>query len=303
MELRHLRYFVAVAEELNFTRAAERLHIAQPPLSRQIQQLEEEIGVVLFERGSRPLRLTEAGRFFHAHARQLLAQTAELASMTQRVGQIERRLSIGFVASTLYGMLPKVIRRFRAEYPMVDLTMHEMTTMDQIQALKDGRIDVGFGRIRYEDPNVRRILLRDERLIVALPSGHPLLAAKPAASLRDLVGETLIIYPRAPRPSYADQVLALFHDRALEPSKIYEARELQIALGLVAAGEGVSVVPRSVAGLKREDVCYLELDDPQLVSPVIFSTRLLDESEDIQAMLALTYRLYDEQQIPYYAPS
>ena len=91
MELRHLRYFVAVAEELNFTRAAERLHIAQPPLSRQIQQLEEEIGVLLFERGSRPLKPTEAGRFFHAHARQLLAQTAELASMTQRVGQIERR--------------------------------------------------------------------------------------------------------------------------------------------------------------------------------------------------------------------
>ena len=302
MELRHLRYFVAVAEELNFTRAAERLHIAQPPLSRQIQQLEEEIGVLLFERGSRPLKLTEAGRFFHAHARQLLAQTAELASMTQRVGQIERRLSIGFVASTLYGMLPKVIRRFRVEYPMVDLTMHEMTTMDQIQALKDGRIDVGFGRIRYEDPNVRRILLRDERLMVALPSGHPLLGAKPAASLRDLVGDTLIIYPRAPRPSYADQVLALFHDRALEPASIYEARELQIALGLVAAGEGVSVVPRSVAGLQREDVSYMELDDPQLVSPIIFSTRLLDESEDIQAILNLTYRLYEEQKIPHYRP-
>ena len=199
--------------------------------------------------------------------------------MTQRVGQIERRLSIGFVASTLYGMLPKVIRRFRVEYPMVDLTMHEMTTMDQIQALKDGRIDVGFGRIRYEDPNVRRIL--------------PLLGAKPAASLRDLVGDTLIIYPRAPRPSYADQVLALFHDRALEPASIYEARELQIALGLVAAGEGVSVVPRSVAGLQREDVSYMELDDPQLVSPIIFSTRLLN----------LTYRLYEEQKIPHYRPT
>ncbi len=302
MELRHLRYFIAVAEELNFTRAAERLHIAQPPLSRQIQQLEDDLGVLLFERGSRPLKLTEAGRFFYAHARQLLAQTAELASMTKRVGQIERRLSIGFVASTLYGMLPKVIRRFRTAYPMVDLQLHEMTTMDQIQALKDGRIDVGFGRIRYEDPNVRRILLRDERLIVALPSGHALLGSKPAAALRDLVGETLIIYPKLPRPSFADQVLALFHDRALEPGKIYEARELPIALGLVAAGAGVSVVPRSVAGLQREDVCYMELDDPQLVSPIIFSTRLLDESEDIRAMLALTYRLYDEQKIPYYPP-
>jgi DNA-binding transcriptional LysR family regulator len=123
------------------------------------------------------------------------------------------------------------------------------------------------------------------------------------ASLRDLVGDTLIIYPRAPRPSYADQVLALFHDRALEPASIYEARELQIALGLVAAGEGVSVVPRSVAGLQREDVSYMELDDPQLVSPIIFSKRLQDESEDIQAILNLTYRLYEEQKIPHYRPT
>src|SRR6478609_4068802 len=115
MELRHLRYFVAVAEERNFTRAAQRLHIAQPPLSRQIQQLEETLGVQLFERNSRPLKLTETGKFFYSHAVQLLAQTAELESMTRRVGNIERSLSVGFVGSTLYGMLPKIIRRFRDE--------------------------------------------------------------------------------------------------------------------------------------------------------------------------------------------
>ncbi len=107
MELRHLRYFVAVAEERNFTRAAQRLHIAQPPLSRQIQQLEETLGVQLFERNSRPLKLTETGKFFYGHAVQLLAQTAELESMTRRVGNIERSMSVGFVASTLYGLLPK----------------------------------------------------------------------------------------------------------------------------------------------------------------------------------------------------
>jgi LysR family transcriptional regulator, benzoate and cis,cis-muconate-responsive activator of ben and cat genes len=302
MELRHLRYFVAVAEERNFTRAAQRLNIAQPPLSRQIQQLEETLGVQLLERNSRPLKLTETGKFFYSHAAQLLSQTAELESMTRRVGNIERSLSVGFVGSTLYGMLPKIIRRFRDENTTVELSLHEMSTMDQIRALKDGRIDVGFGRIRHEDANIRRVILREEKMIVAFPEGHPLSVAKPVIALRDLVNETLIIFPKTPRPSYADQVLAAFQDRALKPRRIYEVRELQIALGLVAAGEGISIVPSSVYGLKRDDVSYRELDDPTLVSPIIMSTRALDESRDIREMLELIYRLYEEQQIPYALP-
>ncbi|AMM17660.1 MAG: LysR family transcriptional regulator [Pseudomonadota bacterium] len=299
MELRHLRYFVAVAEERNFTRAAQRLHMAQPPLSRQIQQLEETLGVQLFERNSRPLKLTETGKFFYLHAVQLLAQTAELESMTRRVGNIERSLSVGFVGSTLYGLLPKIIRRFRDENTTVELSLHEMSTMDQLRALKDGRIDIGFGRIRLEDANIRRVVLREEKMIVALPEGHALSMSKPILALRDLVNETLIIFPKTPRPSYADQVLSAFQDRGLKPHRIYETRELQVALGLVAAGEGVSVVPSSVHGLKRSDVSYKELDDPTLVSPIIMSTRLLDESQDIKEILELIYRLYEEEHIPY----
>ena len=299
MELRHLRYFVAVAEERNFTRAAERLHMAQPPLSRSIQQLEETLEVQLFQRHSRPLKLTETGKFFYAHAVQLLAQTAELESMTRRVGNIERSLSIGFVGSTLYGMLPKIIRRFRDENATVELSLHEMSTMDQIRALKDGQIDVGFGRIRHEDANIRRVILREEKMIVALPEGHPLSLVKPILALSDLVNETLIIFPKSPRPSYADQVLSAFEDRGLKPRRIYEVRELQIALGLVAAGEGISVVPSSVYGLKRDDVSYKELDDPTLVSPIIMSMRMLDESRDIREMLELIYRLYEEEKISY----
>lgn len=298
MDLRHLRYFVVVAEEGNITRAAERLHIAQPPLSRQIQQLEEELGVALLVRGSRPLTLTEAGQFFYAHARQLLSQTRELEAMTRRIGTIERKLSIGFVGSTLYGMLPKVIRRFRSEQSTTELTLHEMTSMEQISALKEGKIDVGFGRIRHEDPNVRRIVLREERLVTALPSGHAL-ADRPVISLLDLVDETLIVFPKAPRPSFADQVLASFHDRGLEPKKIYEARELQVAIGLVAAGEGVAIVPGSVQGLKREDVCYLPLQDHNMVSPIILSTRLLDESREIKLLIEMIIRIYEEEKIDY----
>jgi DNA-binding transcriptional LysR family regulator len=299
MELRHLRYFVAVAEERNFTRAAKRLHIAQPPLSRQIQQLEEALGVQLFERNSRPLKLTETGKFFYSHAVHLLAQTSELESMTRRVGNIERSLSVGFVGSTLYGMLPKIIRRFRDENKAVELSLHEMSTMDQIRALKDGRIDVGFGRIRHEDANIRRVILREEKMIVALPVGHPLSLSKPQLSLRDLIYETLIVFPKAPRPSFADQVLSAFQERALTPRRVYDVRELQIALGLVAAGEGIAVVPSSVYGLKRDDVSYMELDDPTLTSPIIMSMRAMDESRDIREMLDLIYRLYEEERIPY----
>lgn len=299
MELRHLRYFVAVAEERNFTRAAERLHIAQPPLSRQIQQLEELLGVLLFERNVRPLKLTDTGRFFYTHALQLLAQTAELEAMTRRVSKIEHKMSVGFVGSTLYGMLPRIIRRFRAGHPDIEMTLHEMSTMDQIKALKEGRIDVGFGRIRHEDPAVKRVVLREERMVAALPLGHPLTEGRDTLSLAELVNEPLIIFPKAPRPSFADQVLASFHDRGLRPARIQEVREVQIAVGLVAAGEGVSVVPTSVVGMKRDDVTYMSFDDTRIVSPIIMSMRMLDESVYLREMLDLIYALYEEEGIQY----
>jgi DNA-binding transcriptional LysR family regulator len=299
MELRHLRYFVAVADERNFTRAAERLCIAQPPLSRQIQQLEEELGVALIEKGTRPLQLTEAGRFFHVHAQELLAKAAELKSMTQRVGKIERTLSIGFVASTLYGLLPEIVQRFRTRYATVEVSFHEMTTMQQIQALKDGVIDVGFGRVKHEDPNIRRIVLREERLIVALPANHPRAAATDAVKLVDLQQECLIIYPKAPRPSFADQVLAAFSERSITPHKVMEVRELQIAIGLVAAGEGVAIVPDSVQGMKRKDVVYRPISDRHAVSPVMFSVRKMDHTEELRNMLDVIYEIYDTAGITY----
>lgn len=293
MELRHLRYFVAVAEEKNFTRASERLCMAQPPLSRQIHQLEEELGVLLFEPGARPLRLTEAGEFFAVHARTVLAAAADLKSMTQRVGNKRRALAIGFVASTLYDLLPELVRRFRARYEDVEITFHEMTTMTQLQALKDGRIDVGFGRIEGDDPAVRRILLIEERLVAAMSKAHPLALDAAPLKLRDLQLETVIVYPSTPRPSFADQVLALFNQLGLTPGKVLEVGELQIALGLAAAGQGITVVPDGLLTMKRDDITYRPIADRQAVSPVIFSVRLMDRSEELQNMLAIIYEIYD----------
>lgn len=293
MELRHLRYFVVVARERNFTRAAEQLRIAQPPLSRQIQQLEDELGVVLIERGSRPVRLTDAGRLLYEQAVQVLERVEEIKAMTRRIHEAERpRFSIGFVASTLYGYLPEVIRRYRAARPAVELTLLEMTTMEQIAALKEGRIDVGFGRIPFDDAAIERTLLRNEKLSAALPLTHRLAARTGRLRLDDLAGDALVVYPKAPRPSYADQVLALFRERGLKPPAVHEVRELQTALGLVAADTGVCLVPASVERLRRDNIVYRPLGEPGAVSPIIMSARKGDSSPEIGLVLRLVKEIY-----------
>jgi DNA-binding transcriptional LysR family regulator len=299
MEFRHLRYFIAVAEEKNFTRAAERLHMAQPPLSRQIQQLEEFLGVELIQKGTRPVSLTEAGVFFLAHARQLLDQFQELKTMTQRIGKLERALSVGFVASTLYGLLPDIIRRYRERHPEVEVTLHEMTTVEQLKALKEGRIDVGFGRLMSEEPSIRRILLREERMVVAMFPGHRLAAEQGSLRLFELVSEPLLVYPKAPRPSFADQVMAVFTTAGLVPEFVTEVRELQIAMGLVAAGQGVAIVPESVQGMHHRNVVYRKLEDKHAFSPIFFSVRNMDRTPELENMLAAVYSIYDDLAIPH----
>lgn len=219
--------------------------------------------------------------------------------MTRRIGKIERKFSMGFVGSTLFGFLPEVVRRFKAAHPTTEVTLHEMTTMEQIRALKEGLIDVGIGRIRHEDPHIRRFLLRDEALIAALPMGHPLEFLSRGLQLRELATETVIVFPKTPRPSFADQVLGVFHDRGLEPANILEVRELQVALGLVAAGMGVTIVPKSVLGLRRNDVCYKQMDEVNVTSPIIMSIRAGDTSEDIRSLLDLIYGLYRSEGIPH----
>ena len=296
MELRHLRSFVAVAQTQNFTRAAEMLNISQPPLSRQIQQIEEEIGAQLFERGSRPVKLTEAGRFFLTHALRLLEHADDLPKLTRRVAQIESRLVIGFVASTLYGELPAVVRSLRRESPQTVVSLLEMSTIDQCHALRTGAIDVGFGRTRLDDASVRREVLREERLLVALPDYHELCVRPEPLSMVELARECLIVYPRRPRPSYADQVLSAFKDRGLTPSEIHEVQELQTALGLIAAGVGIALVPASVQRLRRDEVVYRQLDETSIVSPIIMSTRLEDDTPELVLLIKLAQQIYADQE-------
>ena len=287
MELRHLRYFAAVAAEGSFSRASEKLNIAQPPLSRQIQQLEDEIGARLLDRG-RPLTLTEPGRYFYEQARQILARMDEVTSMTRRIakGHISQ-FRIGFVASTLYDALPELIRRFRQKRPGIDIVLLEMNTLEQTAALKDGRIDVGFGRLRFEDADIARTVLREDKVVAALPAGHGLLAGGGALKLHQTALEPLILYPKSPRPSYADQVLGFYREQGIEPKVAFEVGELQTALGLVAAGAGICLVPASVRHLVRHNVVYTDFDEPKLVSPVIMSHRARDQSALLKQLVAL----------------
>jgi DNA-binding transcriptional LysR family regulator len=289
MELRHLRYFQMLGQTLNFTRAAERLHIAQPPLSRQIQQLEEELGVALLER-SRPLRLTEAGRFFYEQTNQLLERLDEISATTQRLaGGQNRWLGIGFAPSTLYGALPELLRRLRSNRSL-QLGLLEMTTLQQSEALKNGRIDVGFGRISIEDPVIVQQVLHMEPLVVALPAGHRHLGRP--VTLAALAGEPFILYPGKPRPSYADHIIALFNRRGLVLNVVQEANELQTAIGLVAAGIGVTLVPQTVQRLHREDIGYTPLADAETGSPIIMSYRATDESELLCEVQRLAHEIF-----------
>ncbi|MFO1106793.1 MAG: LysR family transcriptional regulator [Amaricoccus sp.] len=300
MELRQLRYFVAVAQTQNFTRAAARLNIAQPPLSRQIMQLEEEIGVKLIERGSRPVRLTEAGRLFYDQAVQALDHIETMTEMTRRLAATGRPLlGIGFVASTLYGYLPEVIRRYRAARPEVEVSLLELTSLEQVAALRDRRIDVGFGRMPHGDPAVARVLMRNEPLLAAVPGSHPLAGRTDPLRLADLAGLPLVVYPKAPRPSFADQVIALFRARDVRIPALHEVRELQTALGLVAAESGIALVPASVATLRRDNVAYLALDEAEAWSPLIMSTRRDDASPEIALILKLVRQMYRDEGIAF----
>ena len=295
IEVRQLRYFCAVAQARNFTRAAENLHMAQPPLSRQIQQLEAALGVRLFER-RRPVTLTEAGRFFHDQALQILDRLEQITAMTQRIGQADRGVfTIGFVGSILYGMLPALVRRLRQERPDLDVRLSELITLQQVEALKEGRIDIGFGRIILNDPLVRRVVLRDEPLVVALWRDHPLASGEDPIALTALADQSLIVFPKSPRPSFADQILALLAAKGIKPPEVHEVRELQTALGLVAAQVGVCLVPASTRALRPDDLVYRRVADPEATSPIIMSHRLNDTSPVIAAVKRLIVEIEEPQ--------
>lgn len=304
MELRHLRYFLAVAHERSFTRAAELLGIAQPPLSRQIRELEQELGMALFDREDRPVSLTDAGRLLLDHAQRVgnAVEQLKTAMMSHAAGS-RRRFIIGFVGSTIYGPVPDMIRRLRAAAPQVEVDLIEMNTVAQISALKDGRIDAGFGRLPIEDAAIHRRQIARERLLMAFPAQHPLALPGRPISLAAAAGQLLILYPSEPRPSYADQLLAILHDHGVTPGSTRDVRELQTALGLVAAGAGIAIVPTTVQRLRRDDIVYRPIAERDAISPIIVSWRAADQSEPVLLLEQLCAAVSTGMMAPFVPPT
>lgn len=257
MELRHLRYFIAVAEELHFTKAAERLHIAQPPLSQQIQQLEAELGVKLFERKTkRQVQLTEAGKVFLQEAYQLLVQLETAVALTQRTGRGETgQLRIGFTSLVIYDLLPLILQQFREQFLEVELVLLELTTSKQEQALRDSLIHVGFAHPPLEDDTLSYKCIHSETLVVALSSTHSL-AEKEHICVQSLLSEPLIMFPRYLAPGLYDRIMSLFQQRNFKPNITQEAIQMQTIIGLVSAGMGVAIIPSSLQNLQRSGVVY-----------------------------------------------
>jgi DNA-binding transcriptional LysR family regulator len=231
------------------------------------------------------------------HAIQIVKNSDNLRTMTMRKGAFDGSISIGFVGSILYGTLPKVISRFSKVYPNIQVKLHELNSWQQTQALTSGKIDVGFGRLLFDDASVRRILLQDESLVVAVSVDHMLLKHCGTVSIFDLANENLLLYPKAPRPSFIDHILKFFSDRNIEPSYFSEVSELHVALGLVAAGLGVTIVPKSLEYLREKEVSYIPFEDGLLTSPVIMNVRHFDKSELLQTLLDVIYEIYEEENV------
>ncbi|HZT30671.1 MAG TPA: LysR family transcriptional regulator [Bryobacteraceae bacterium] len=258
MELRHLRYFVALAEELHFGRAAERLHIAQPALSQQIRRLEEELGVSLLQRTKRRVRLTAPGAAFLEPARSTLAHAHEAARAAQLASRGDTgSLVMGFVTSALYGVFPDIIRVFRERYRDVRLTLHELPIVQQMEWLRNGRIQVSFLRPPVDDHDLHVRTISKESWVVALPESHAL-AQRSRVPLRALSEDQFILFPRELAPSLYDQLLGVYLKAGFSPHVALEA-QMQAIVSLVAAGVGVALVPSSLQNLRRKGLVYRPL--------------------------------------------
>ncbi len=288
MELRHLRYFVAVAEELHFTRAAERLHIGQPPLSQQIQALEEELGVVLFERNRRRVVLTEAGKHLLAGARRVFAETEHAIEETRRAARGEiGELRVGYSASLPFtSMLPKVLHDYRETHPYIELKLSSLFSVEQYDALLAKRLDIGLLRYSGRDvpTGIELYEISRDDLLVVINANHPL-AQQESLALIDLKDEGFITYPHDVGGRFNEHERQLCLAAGFEPRVVQEAREATTQIGLVAAGLGISLLPAPLKCVKIDGVRYLPLRDRGADVLLAAATRVGQNSPLVQDFL------------------
>jgi len=299
MELRHLRYFVAVAEEEHITRAAERLGIQQPPLSQQIRALEDELDIQLLRRKPRGVELTDAGRTLFRDAREILNLTETAVARAQRTARGEQgSIVVGFTSSILFHpTVPEVVRAFRAEHPHVSLSLEQGGTNDLVDAVRTERMDAAFIRSPVADATGLSIhALFSEAMIVALPSEHALAtpadsAKDPGLSLKRLSKEPFVLYRRTTGPGLYDAIMSACYRAGFSPQIVQEAPRIVSTLNLVAAGLGVTLVPASLNQLQMPGIAYRPLStNSRLDAPINLTCRTVDHSEAAKRFVALVRR-------------
>jgi DNA-binding transcriptional LysR family regulator len=292
VELRHLRYFVAVAEELNFRRAAERLSMAQPPLSQQIHDLEQELGVQLFNRSNRAIQLTVAGRVFLTDAYQILAQSDMAIHRAQRANRGELgQLTLGYTSLIHNPLFPVVLRLHRERYPEVELVLRDLVTIEQMQQLSTNTLDVSFAThasfaiTSLEQETLSQEVILREPMVALLPSNHRL-AHQPRIPLAALANESWIWFARPFDPTTYDYMMRLFEQVGFRPNVTQEINQQQIILSLVIAGFGISLAPRSITSIASgADVAFVDVVDPTPVVEFNIIWRRTDTSPTLQAFL------------------
>ncbi|MCG3881279.1 LysR family transcriptional regulator [Psychrobacter sp. Ps3] len=332
MDLKQLKAFIAIAELRSFSAAAKVTGISQPSLSRLLKQLETDMNVALVDRYHRPLQLTTAGLFFYDKIDALLTELDAITHMTQRLSAPSKGLNIGFVPSVLYGLLPEVIATFKQQNTDTEVNLKDISSYQQIEALKSGEIDVGFGRFAHQDPWIQQILLRHERYLVALPKAHPLAEVK-EQRLLDLANSRLILYhqthlpglintdsiaadmstsardkrtKQTPKPEVAsvtdsvtEPLLYLFAQHGITPLRTSKVSDLQVALGLVAAGEGITLVPASLQVMRTKQISYQRLIHENVTSPIYLHTLKDFIHPKVNDLLTAIYEIYEQRGITY----
>lgn len=286
IELRHLRYFIAVAEELHFGRAARRLGISQPPLSLQIQHLEANLGVSLFDRTNRSVALTAAGHTLLEEGRKALAGFTHATDATLRSARGETgSLRVAF-AAVMFLTLPRIIRRFRQEFPDVRLELRELSTGVQITALKAGELDIGFVRQPPRDAELVTETMMKENLVLALSKGHPL-ASRKRLRLSDVANDDFVLFPRDLTPGLYAQVLAVCAEAGVHPRIVQTSRELHTTISLVEAGLGVTIVPASAQQMVRRGVRYFPIRSASAVTRIDAAWRLDNRSAILASFIEI----------------
>ena len=332
MDLKQLKAFIAIAELRSFSAAAKVTGISQPSLSRLLKQLETDMNVALVDRYHRPLQLTTAGLFFYDKIDALLTELDAITHMTQRLSAPSKGLNIGFVPSVLYGLLPEVIATFKQQNADTEVNLKDISSYQQIEALKSGEIDVGFGRFAHQDPWIQQILLRHERYLVALPKAHPLAEVK-EQRLLDLANSRLILYHQTHLPglintdsiaadmstsardkrikqtakpeaasvtdSVTEPLLYLFAQHGITPLRTSKVSDLQVALGLVAAGEGITLVPASLQVMRTKQISYQRLIHENVTSPIYLHTLKDFIHPKVNDLLTAIYEIYEQRGITY----